>query len=711
VSKISVQTQTDLNTNMCDMHTQTSNCVIDLQDISTLENLSKTQLGILAFHLGRLESQKLKTDSMLLSNNKNLDTMLNIDPVQYLTGIEDKHVDSQFSKSRQYLVCKTVESILNLSASHLLLPLHFRESVLLYSLTGSKLALSVLGSGGPYGSYQQVKAFLNNLPVKKELYLDGDVLFAFDNNQILHRQWSVKIDGKFQCHIVTMIVVFELNTTGRLQWNSEYVPGKWMTKQCDELKYVKFIDQLPEVKKTHYEEHLYPYLTSVIATVAREQETTIGDLVVISDDIDRTVAQNKYAECYKNCYACGEKSIPKAKVNCPSCKQNINQSKRQTLGESDKTTYETRSAHQYDPTGTGPHISFRVEFKQNIMVVNEMDVDGEAQSLAETVKIQVSQPVFVNPCSYDACLTVLRNIGEKSGVKRFGSGTREWVSVCCDGSPYVLCLRIILSTYICNVCGVSMQGLSEINKHMDIHVDCSDAMYDLEFNWVMLMPGPGHLEMNMFRSLVELCWEIFWRPMVILLNFRSENAQKAQKRVNDHHKGWQLLTIARNALAKELALPFVRYQMAQEVPDLSVVNLMRYISHQVKDPNYLLIADITFEFIDAINMYRRGVRTGQHNLMFAGTAKVAKIWSARHHPNYREIEMAHSLMTARLPAEILQHLNKSSSINTSGKLATNEGADFKWEQINKQTQHWIPKVPTGKDWEMICGNYDTLTVL
>jgi hypothetical protein len=83
VSKISVQTQTDLNTNMCDMHTQTSNCVIDLQDISTLENLSKTQLGILAFHLGRLESQKLKTDSMLLSNNKNLDTMLNIDAVQY----------------------------------------------------------------------------------------------------------------------------------------------------------------------------------------------------------------------------------------------------------------------------------------------------------------------------------------------------------------------------------------------------------------------------------------------------------------------------------------------------------------------------------------------------------------------------------------------------------------------------------------------------
>jgi hypothetical protein len=58
----------------------------------------------LAFHLARLESQKLKTDSMLLSNNKNLDTMLNIDPVQYLTernstvvqfllGIEDKHVD------------------------------------------------------------------------------------------------------------------------------------------------------------------------------------------------------------------------------------------------------------------------------------------------------------------------------------------------------------------------------------------------------------------------------------------------------------------------------------------------------------------------------------------------------------------------------------------------------------------------------------------
>ena len=165
----------------------------------------------------------------------------------------------------------------------------------------------------------------------------------------------------------------------------------------------------------------------------------------------------------------------------------------------------------------------------------------------------------------------------------------------------------------------------------------------LEFDWVLLIPGPGHVEMNLLKSIVEFTWDIFWRQMVITLNFRSENAQKAAKRVSDHHKGWSLLRIARIALAKELVLPFVRLQLAEEHADLSVVNFMRFISRDVKDPNFLLIADIVFEFLDSICMYRCGVSTGNFEFMHVARAKAAKIWSARHHPSYREIELADSL--------------------------------------------------------------------
>ena len=32
-----------------------------------------------------------------------------------------------------------------------------------------------------------------------------------------------------------------------------------------------------------------------------------------------------------------------------------------------------------------------------------------------------------------------------------------------------------------------------------------EISYELEFDWVVLVPGPGHLEINMLRSLVGVC--------------------------------------------------------------------------------------------------------------------------------------------------------------------------------------------------------------
>jgi len=78
-------------------------------------------------------------------------------------------------------------------------------------------------------------------------------------------------------------------------------------------------------------------------------------------------------------------------------------------------------------------------------------------------------------------------------------------------------------------------------------------MYELEFDWVLLTPDPGHIKMNIIRSLVEFSWEIFWKSMSICLNFRSENVQKAAKRVTDHHKGWHLLRITQNNLFYHLS--------------------------------------------------------------------------------------------------------------------------------------------------------------
>ena len=57
--------------------------------------------------------------------------------------------------------------------------------------------------------------------------------------------------------------------------------------------------------------------------------------------------------------------------------------------------------------------------------------------------------------------------------------------------------------------------------------------------------------------------------------------------------------IARDALARELVLPFGQTQLLKNYSDLSVCNYMHFMTRDVKDPNYLLISAIVFEFLDA----------------------------------------------------------------------------------------------------------------
>ena len=94
--------------------------------------------------------------------------------------------------------------------------------------------------------------------------------------------------------------------------------------------------------------------------------------------------------------------------------------------------------------------------------------------------------------------------------------------------------------------------------------------------------------------------------------------------------------------------------------------------------------------------------------MESGRAKFSKVWSARNHPLYKELEMADSVALVRMPKEILQFVHKTLSLNIPGKPYTEEGADFCLEKVNHVIQQWLPKVPSGNDWQMVCNNHDDL---
>ena len=100
-------------------------------------------------------------------------------------------------------------------------------------------------------------------------------------------------------------------------------------------------------------------------------------------------------------------------------------------------------------------------------------------------------------------------------------------------------------------------------------------------------------------------------------NFRSDNALHSARKVSDHHKGWTILTILRNALCDELLVPFVRKELGKtsESPatslNLSPKKFLKYLeSSTFQNENYLFCVDIAFEIIQSIFVFREGVRSG-----------------------------------------------------------------------------------------------------
>lgn len=198
--------------------------------------------------------------------------------------------------------------------------------------------------------------------------------------------------------------------------------------------------------------------------------------------------------------------------------------------------------------------------------------------------------------------------------------------------------------------------------------------------------------------------------LAICMNFRSENVLQYCKKVSDHHKGWTMCRIARQSITQELIVPFVRQELVKSEPDLAVSKFLKFVM-QAEDPNYTFLADFTFELLDSVFLYRAGVRCGNADFIKAGRAKYAKLSCGRHHPLYRELEVADTLFLQRMPSDMLKFVLNSPSLTMNGKPYTWEGADFRLEEINRQVQHWLPNIPSAKDWKISCCNFDKLSQL
>ena len=119
------------------------------------------------------------------------------------------------------------------------------------------------------------------------------------------------------------------------------------------------------------------------------------------------------------------------------------------------------------------------------------------------INLQASDPVFVNPNSYERVKEVLRHIGKSFNIALYTPGSpRKWCAVVCDGLPYVLAQKVIRETFICDC------GKDGSKAEMEAHGKEPGHHATREFDWVLLQIGLGHVEMNFARAFLSLNWEV-----------------------------------------------------------------------------------------------------------------------------------------------------------------------------------------------------------
>ena len=111
----------------------------------------------------------------------------------------------------------------------------------------------------------------------------------------------------------------------------------------------------------------------------------------------------------------------------------------------------------------------------------------------KTKSMNRNEPCMVNPPSVAAVQEVVEHISDLA-IK--DNGERSWTIIASDGVPYVYAANLQDFTVKCDECGLIFKDIEE-------HINCSGATKQL-FNGFILIPGPGHIEIDMGHAALKL---------------------------------------------------------------------------------------------------------------------------------------------------------------------------------------------------------------
>ena len=90
-----------------------------------------------------------------------------------------------------------------------------------------------------------------------------------------------------------------------------------------------------------------------------------------------------------------------------------------------------------------------------------------------------------------------------------------------------------------------------MKKHVkEIHGGKTDSI-QMEFDHVLPLCGPGHVEKNVLGASITVLWDLIgFEKIAAICNFKSKAQQEMLKKIKDHHISADFLIISLQTLAR-----------------------------------------------------------------------------------------------------------------------------------------------------------------
>ncbi|XP_070559926.1 uncharacterized protein [Ptychodera flava] len=436
--------------------------------------------------------------------------------------------------------------------------------VVLYSITGSRLAVDLIGhvSAGP--CYDTVNNILFKGDFKFKDAPEGLIEFSFDNEQRIAKNYINRNGNNVTLDIFTNIIVSQLDKGSTIQYQPQLKPSQWLPVSAADIitKEESECDKFSVIA----DEALSSYLSSLFLYDAVSYDQTKQ-----TDDIDVHIDKRQQTENTVICPKCLFKHHTEGKskiLKCRSCGVWMGKY-RKAAQKRNTSTYITpvkrnrrkQSLVFHECTG---EVITKHSGEQSVKIVKSTN------GAPDKAEIYVIHPKFVNPNTVESVKEVLNHIAKVGNIRSHENlagerKQREWLIIRCDGLPYII-IRIILS--------------EDVNG---------------EFSWVVLRTGVLHEEINAVKSFVSMYWDVIYRDFAISQGYSSDKSLEFVKKCSDHHISFDLLCKFRDCLWGELLHEF---RVSNPTVDVSTSCFLGWLSAAaVSDPHMNFMYNILLQHL------------------------------------------------------------------------------------------------------------------